>query len=67
MLAFKTMKGEGPLGGLFGNRPAQGTAPQLLKCFEQSGLGNAAESWVSSGPNQPVSPNDFEKAAGGDI
>jgi hypothetical protein len=28
MLAYKTMKGEGPLGGLFGNRPAQGTAPQ---------------------------------------
>jgi uncharacterized protein YidB (DUF937 family) len=43
MLAYKTMKGEGPLGGLFGNRTAQGTAPQ------PTGSGGGLMSWLESG------------------
>ncbi len=107
LLAYKTMKGEGPLGGLFGNRGAPGSAArtsgtvpgqaegggltswlqsglggalaggtagsvvsgglsELLKRFEQNGLGGAAQSWVGNGPNQPVSASDVEKAAGSD-
>lgn len=102
LLAYKTMKGQGPLGGLFGQGAANaGTAPassgggifdwlqntlsgggaaaggtggalvsgglgELINRFEQSGLGGVAQSWVGNGPNQPVSPNDVEKAVGGD-
>ncbi len=106
LLAYKTMKGQGPLGGLFGNRAAPGVVPgtapgqadpgggglmswlqtglggalsggaagtvvngglnELLKRFEQNGLGGAAQTWVGNGPNQPVSPSDIEKAAGSD-
>ena len=39
---------------------------RLLKRSEQSGLGAAAGSWIGSGPDQPVSPNDVGKVAGGD-
>jgi uncharacterized protein YidB (DUF937 family) len=55
MLAYKTMKGEGPLGGLFGNRQMQGTAPQAtgsaggLMSWQQSGLGAGAAGSVVSG------------------
>jgi uncharacterized protein YidB (DUF937 family) len=109
LLAYKTIKGQGPLGGLFGHGAQQQTAPgagqrtapgqtetdgglsswlssglggalasgaagnvisgglnELLKRFEQNGLGGAAQSWVGHGPNQPVSPSDIQKAAGND-
>jgi uncharacterized protein YidB (DUF937 family) len=100
MLAYKTIKGEGPLGGLFGNRTT-GTAPhptgsggglmswlesglggamtggaagsvvsgglsELLNRLRRNGLGDAGRSWVGNGPNQPVSANDIQKAAGSD-
>ena len=112
LLAYKTMRGEGPLGGLFrqgtaGNAPA-GNAPsapsqtgaggglldwlqnglggalaggaaggaagsvvsggldELLKRLQQNGLGDAGQSWVGHGPNQPVTPDSLEKAAGAD-
>lgn len=100
LLAYKTMKGQGPLGGLFGQGAAgAGTAPassgggisnwlqnalggaaaggaggalvsgglgELLSRFEQNGQGDVAQSWVGNGPNQQVSPDDVEKAVGGD-
>jgi len=114
LLAYKTMRGEGPLGGLFrqgsapaGNAPA-GNAPsappqtgaggglldwlqnglggalaggaaggaagsvvsgglnELLKRLQQNGLEDAGQSWVGHGPNQPVTPDSLEKAAGAD-
>lgn len=109
LLAYKTMRGEGPLGGLFrqGNAPA-GNAPaaptqagaggglldwlqtglggvlaggaaggaagsvvsgglnELLKRLQQNGLGDTGQSWVGHGPNQPVTPDSLEKAAGAD-
>jgi uncharacterized protein YidB (DUF937 family) len=114
LLAYKTMRGKGPLGGLFrqgtapaGNAPA-GNAPsappqtgaggglldwlqnglggalaggaaggaagnvvsgglnELLKRLQQNGLGDAGQSWVGHGPNQPVTPDSLEKAAGAD-
>src|SRR5215831_2753042 len=36
----------------------------LLKKLEQGGLGNAANSWVGSGQNQPVSPGQLGSALG---
>ena len=47
----------GLLGGLGG----------LLDKLQKGGLGNAANSWVDSGPNQPVSPGQLGSALGPDI
>ena len=47
----------GLLGGLGG----------LLDQLQKGGLGNAANSWVGSGPNQPVSPGQLGSALGPDI
>jgi uncharacterized protein YidB (DUF937 family) len=102
LLAYKTIKGQGPLGGLLGQGGANaGAAPasagggggvfdwlqntlggaaaggaggalvsgglgELVSRFEQSGLGGVAQSWVGNGPNQPVAPDDVEKAVGSD-
>jgi len=87
LLAYKTMHGQGPLGGLFrqgaapaGNAPAgnapsappQGGAGGGLLDWLQNGLGGtlaggaAGQSWVGHGPNQPVTPDSLERAAGAD-
>jgi len=39
----------------------------LLDKLQKGGLGNAANSWVGSGPNQPVSPGQLGSALGPDI
>lgn len=39
----------------------------LLSRFQQAGLGDAASSWVGTGPNQPVSPDQVEGALGSDL
>ncbi len=36
----------------------------LVRQFQQNGLGNIAQSWVGQGANQPVAPADLEKALG---
>ena len=101
LLAYKTIKGQGPLGGLLGQGGANaGAAPasaggdgvfdwlqntlggaaaggaggalvsgglgELVSRSEQSGLSGVAQSWVGNGPNQPVAPDDVEKAVGSD-
>jgi uncharacterized protein YidB (DUF937 family) len=38
----------------------------LLSSFEQAGLGHIAQSWVGSGPNQPVSPQQLQSVFGDD-
>jgi uncharacterized protein YidB (DUF937 family) len=43
-----------------------GGLSELLKKFQQAGQGQAAESWVGTGPNQSVPPEDLEKAIGAD-
>ena len=52
--------GAGPLGGL-------GGLGGLLEKFQQSGLGDVAASWVSTGQNQPISPDQLGNALGPDI
>lgn len=39
----------------------------LVDSFKKSGLGQKADSWVSTGQNEPVSPSEVEKGVGGDI
>jgi uncharacterized protein YidB (DUF937 family) len=58
------------LGGLLAGGGAgsiiSGGLGDLLKQFQQSGQGDTANSWVSSGPNKPISPNDMASALGAD-
>ena len=58
----------GGLGGLLGGAAAGGTLSgglnDLLKQFQQSGLAEKAESWISAGPNKSTTPSELEKALG---
>jgi uncharacterized protein YidB (DUF937 family) len=38
----------------------------LLKQFQQNGQGDVAKSWIGSGPNKAISPNDLASALGAD-
>ncbi len=38
----------------------------LLSQFESAGLGHIAQSWVSNGPNQPISPQQLQHVFGED-
>jgi uncharacterized protein YidB (DUF937 family) len=61
---------KGGLGGLLAGGAAgsvlSGGLGDLLNQFQQKGLGDQADSWVSNGPNRPVSPNDLASALGAD-
>ena len=38
----------------------------LLNQFQQKGLGDQADSWVSNGPNKQIAPGDLANALGAD-
>lgn len=48
---------DAPAGGLGG----------LVDAFKKAGLGDKADSWVSSGPNASVTAPEVEKGLGGDV
>jgi uncharacterized protein YidB (DUF937 family) len=58
------------LGGLLGGGAAgsvlSGGLNDLLKQFQQAGQGDKAQSWVSNGPNKPISSGDLANALGAD-
>ena len=41
-----------------------GRLQKILGGFQQQGMGDKAESWVGTGDNQPVSPQDVRSAVG---
>jgi uncharacterized protein YidB (DUF937 family) len=51
---------QGGLGGLLGGGGLGG----LLSQFQNAGLGNVAQSWVGTGPNQQVSPDQLHQVFG---
>jgi uncharacterized protein YidB (DUF937 family) len=62
------------LGGLLGNLGGAGVGGllggglnELVQSFRQSGQGEIADSWVASGPNKEVAPNQLERAIGPDV
>jgi len=66
--------GGGLLGGLLGGAASgasggnvlSGGLGDLVRQFQQSGQGAAADSWVGNGPNKPISPGDLAHALGAD-
>jgi uncharacterized protein YidB (DUF937 family) len=61
---------KGGLGGLLAGGAAgsviSGGLGDLLRQFQQNGQGEAANSWVSPGPNKSISPDDLGRALGND-
>jgi uncharacterized protein YidB (DUF937 family) len=61
---------KGGLGGLLAGGTAGsilgGGLNDLLKQLQQSGLREEANSWIGSGPNKTIAPNDLAKALGAD-
>lgn len=45
-------------------QPSPNGLNDLLQRFNAAGLGHAAGSWVGTGPNQPVNPQDLQRALG---
>jgi uncharacterized protein YidB (DUF937 family) len=78
LLAYRTLKGKGRLAEMLGtDQPGDGGArgpvsgaslgsglKDLLDRFRQSGHEDKAQSWVSSGANQPIAPHELEQALG---
>jgi uncharacterized protein YidB (DUF937 family) len=66
--------GNGGLGGLLGGLLGGGAAGsilsgglgELVRRLQQNGQGDVAKSWVATGPNQTIAPDDLAQAAGVD-
>jgi uncharacterized protein YidB (DUF937 family) len=69
--------GLGSLGGLLNSLGGKGGAGAgdllggglgtLIDRFKENGQGDVADSWVQSGPNKDIAPNQLEKAIGPDV
>lgn len=66
--------GLGGLGGLLGGLGGAGAGGllsgglgELVDRFRQSGQGDVADSWVSTGPNREIAPQQLEQAIGPDV
>src|SRR5207237_8168654 len=63
--------GTGRLGGSVavgaGGGILRGGLTELIDRFRLNGDGETAESWVSTGPNQPVTPVQLQQAIGPDV
>jgi Uncharacterized protein conserved in bacteria len=59
---FGGLLGGGGVGGLLG-----GGLNELLEQFSKNGQGDAAESWVGTGPNKEIPPPQIKQAIGQDV
>jgi len=61
---------KGGLGGLLAGGAAgsvlSGGLGDLMRQFQQSGHGDVASSWIGTGPNKAISPDDLSRALGTD-
>jgi uncharacterized protein YidB (DUF937 family) len=55
------------LGGASAGGILSGGLGELLDRFKQSGQGEAAESWVGTGPNKQLTPSQLESAIGPEV
>ena len=54
------------LSGAMGGGVLTNGLQELLTRFGLNGHGDKAQSWISTGPNQPIAPNEVEQALGED-
>jgi uncharacterized protein YidB (DUF937 family) len=54
------------LGGAAAGSVLSGGLDQIIKGMQNSGHGNVAQSWVGTGPNKDIAPNDLASALGAD-
>jgi uncharacterized protein YidB (DUF937 family) len=57
----------GVLGGAGAGRVLSGGLGDLVDRLRNSGQSETADSWVRKGPNQPIAPDDLERAIGPEI
>jgi uncharacterized protein YidB (DUF937 family) len=57
----------GLLAGGAGGGILQGGLSELMKQLQQGGKDDVARSWVGSGPNQSIDPQDLARMLGGDV
>ena len=57
----------GLLGGLGRGGLLSGGIGELVERFKRNGQGQVADSWVGTGPNQPLASDQLEKAIGTDV
>jgi uncharacterized protein YidB (DUF937 family) len=56
--------GSGLLSGILGGSGLSAGIGDLLSQFQNAGHGEKAQSWVGSGPNKEVAPNEIEQVLG---
>jgi len=54
-------------GGAAGQGGGLGGLAGLVEQFQRGGLGDAMNSWIGTGPNQPVSPDQLGGVLGSDL
>jgi uncharacterized protein YidB (DUF937 family) len=74
LLAYRTLKSRGRLagagstagglGGLLAGGALSGGLKDLMDRFRQTGQEQKAQSWVSTGANQSIAPNELEQVLG---
>ncbi len=53
--------------GLLGQNSNVGGLSGLIQSFQKNGLGDIVNSWVSTGKNLPISPEQIQQGLGGDL
>jgi uncharacterized protein YidB (DUF937 family) len=66
IMGMLSNQGGGGLGGV-GHSGNSGGLAGLVQQFQRGGLGDVAASWVSTGPNQPVSGEQLQGVFGNDM
>lgn len=55
------------LTGLLGQNSSVGGLVGLVQTFQKNGLGDIVNSWVGTGKNLPVTPQQIQQGLGGDL
>src|SRR3990167_1247396 len=55
------------LTGMLGQNSSVGGLAGLVQAFQKNGLGEIVNSWVSTGKNLPVTPQQIQQGLGGDL
>jgi uncharacterized protein YidB (DUF937 family) len=53
--------------GLLAQNSSVGGLGGLIQSFQKNGLGDIVNSWVSTGKNLPISPEQIQQGLGGDL